>query len=71
MAYRTVVKGGDGRSQMYRQFLIDSSADVPNLPKWGTPDAEGERADIGSMAYTADMSEAYILSPSDVWTEVQ
>ena len=43
------------------QFLIDSIDDVQNLPSDSAP---------GSIAYFADRSRAWQMSPSKVWTEV-
>lgn len=53
---------------MYKQvtivdeFILDSEEDVKELPIYG---------EAGSMAYTADMSIIYQLSPSHVWVKVE
>lgn len=65
---RIVKTGGEGRSRKYREFIITSADDVTNLPKSDTP--APNTADIGSLAYTQDMSHTYMLGPDNVWREV-
>ncbi len=49
------------------EFIMDSVADVANLPTQS--DAKGIcKCATGSVAYPADLSVIYILSPSGVWT---
>lgn len=45
------------------EFVMDSESDLGDLP--GINDILP-----GSVAYTADLSKIYVLSPSDTWTEV-
>lgn len=42
-------------------FLIDAADDVKDLPADSAP---------GSIAYTADNTQAWQMSPSKVWVEV-
>jgi len=77
MAFSIVTTGGSGRdintlgkSVNYREFVLDSAADVSQLPT-STSAVDGAVAAVGSVAYTADGSAAWILSPSDTWTEVK
>lgn len=43
------------------KFLMDTADDVENLPM---------DCAVGSIAYTADKSEGYLMSPSGVWVKV-
>ncbi len=65
---KTVKSGGEGHGMNYREFIITAAADVANLPNSQTP--APNTADIGSVAYTQDMSKMYMLGPDDVWREV-
>lgn len=65
---KIVKSGGEGHGINYREFIITAAADVANLPNSQTP--APNTADIGSVAYTQDMSKMYMLGPDDVWREV-
>ncbi len=65
---RIVQKGGDGKGQNYREFIISSAADVSNLPK-SVPNSNGA-AGPGSVAYTQNLEHTYLLGPDDIWREV-
>ena len=65
---KIVKSGGDGHGPNYREFILSSAADVSDLPNSETP--APDTADIGSVAYTQDMSKMYMLGPDDVWREV-
>ena len=65
---KVVKSGGEGHGMNYREFIITAAADVANLPNSQTP--APNTADIGSVAYTQDMSKMYMLGPDDVWREV-
>ena len=67
MIYPTA-KGGPGKGPNYKEFIITSPADVPNLPTSVASD-KGV-ASIGSLAYTEDLEHSYILSPEDERKEV-
>lgn len=57
-----------GYSVPKMEFIMDSVTDVANLPTQN--DARGIcKCATGSVAYPADLSAIYILSPSGVWTE--
>lgn len=65
---KIVKSGGEGHGMNYREFIITAAADVANLPNSQTP--APNTADIGSVAYTQDMSKMYMLGPDDIWREV-
>ena len=65
---KIVKSGGEGHGMNYREFIITAAADVANLPNSQTH--APNTADIGSVAYTQDMSKMYMLGPDDVWREV-
>ena len=65
---KIVKSGGDGHGPNYREFILSSAADVSDLPNSETP--APDTADIGSVAYTQDMSKMYMLGTDDVWREV-
>ena len=65
---KIVKSGGEGHGMNYREFIITAAADVANLTNSQTP--APNTADIGSVAYTQDMSKMYMLGPDDVWREV-
>lgn len=44
------------------EYIMDSEKDIENLPTHG---------EAGSIAYTADMSVIYQLSPSHKWVKVE
>ena len=68
MSYE-IVKAGNKQASRYREFIINSESDVSTLPT-STPNSDGEVAAPGSVAYTKDLSHAYMLGPDDVWREV-
>lgn len=53
--------GGKANSANLNEYIIDSVADVANLPVNIAP---------GSTAYTADLSLIYIMDNHGVWTKV-
>ncbi len=63
------VKAGTKTDSAYREFVIGSASDVANLPT-PTPNADGETAGPGSIAYTEDLTHFYLLGPDGVWREV-
>jgi len=65
---KLVVRGGPGKDETYREFILTSDADVANLPK-STSGTE-EKTTAGSIAYLQDLSKTYLLGPDDVWREV-
>ena len=64
-----VTKGGSGKSHNYREFIISSASDVSSLPT-SVRNANGEIADVGSLAYTENLTHVYQLGPDNVWREV-
>ena len=65
---KQVTRGGPGKDENYREFIISEESDVANLP-----DSQGsteEKTVAGSIAYLQDLSKAYMLGPDDVWREV-
>jgi len=65
---KQVVRGGPGRDEYYREFIITAAADVSDLPN--SQSSLEERATAGSIAYLQDMSKTYLLGPDDTWREV-
>ncbi len=63
------VKAGNKTDTNYREFIISSASDVANLPTM-TPNAAGEIAGPGSIAYTQNMTHFYLLGPDNTWREV-
>ena len=55
---KQVVRGGPGRDEYYREFILTAADDVSDLPT------------AGSVAYLQDMSKTYLLGPDDTWREV-
>ena len=51
------------------EFQLDNAAEVAELPTTENKKEYEERVCAGSVAYTADLNKAYILSPSGVWTD--
>lgn len=65
-----VISSGTRPIKQYVEILADSEADITSLgdvitDKYGTKAV----AEEGSMAYTADLSVAYMLSPAGAWTK--
>ena len=69
MSIFTVTKGGDGKGKNYREFMMTSESDKPNLPT-ETPNSNGEIAGRGSIAYTQDGTHSYMLGNDNAWREV-
>lgn len=65
---KIIKRGGEGRGPNYKEFILTSTADVTSLPNSKT--AAPDTADIGSVAYTQDMTHTYMLGNDDVWREV-
>jgi len=65
---KQVVRGGPGRDEYYREFILTAATDVSSLPN--SQSVLDERTSAGSVAYLQDMSKTYLLGPDDVWREV-
>ena len=65
---RIAKQGGEGHGPNYKEFILTSTADVTSLPNSQT--AAPDTADVGSVAYTQDMTHTYLLGNDDVWREV-
>jgi len=65
---KQVVRGGPGKDEYYREFIITAATDVSNLPN--SQSSTETRATAGSVAYLQDLSKIYLLGPDDVWREV-
>jgi hypothetical protein len=60
----TTIKIGSGYvHSKHKEFLIDSTSDVAQLPGVTGPDACAP----GSMAYTPDLNALYILGSDGIW----
>ena len=68
MSVKQVTRGGPGKDENYREFIISSSSDVSDLPN--SQSGTEEKTVAGSIAYTQDMSKTYLLGPDDTWREV-
>lgn len=66
MSVKLVKRGGDGREENYKEFMISAAADVSSLPT-GLTDPS---AAPGSVAYTQDMEHTYMLGTDNTWREV-
>lgn len=53
------------------EILADTEADILALGDEVCDGYEDVKAGPGSIAYTADMSAVYQLSPSRVWTKME
>lgn len=51
------------------EIIADTEADINNLGSTVTDGQNTVRPTAGSVAYTADLSVGYLLSPSGVWTK--
>lgn len=51
------------------EFQLDNAAEVAELPTTEDKKEYEECCCAGSVAYTADLNKAYILSASGVWTD--
>ena len=64
-----------GNSTIHQKVEItaDTEADITGLPVYGQPVTDVADMTViparGSLAYTADLSVGYMLSPSGVWTK--
>lgn len=75
MSCKILSSTGNPTSTIQRKgYLIDTEADVASLPTYETSgkfqdgsDELNEKCEIGSTALVCETSEAYILSPSNVW----
>lgn len=61
MSYKVVKRGDEYHDQDYREFILESEADVSDLPT---------DAAAGSVAYLQDMTKTYMLGADGVWREV-
>ena len=68
MSVKQVTRGGPGKDENYREFIISSATDVSDLPN--SQSGTEEKAVAGSVAYLQDLSKTYLLGPDDVWREV-
>ena len=66
MSIHLVKWGGDGHESNYKEFLMDSTSDLSQLPT-GLTDPP---ATPGSLAYTKDLEHTYMLSNDNTWQEV-
>ena len=70
--------GNNVNSKSIREFVVDSSADIANLPHINTRGTQGTTANdpvddcvmAGSSAICLEDGSIWILSNADVWTEV-
>lgn len=64
-----------GNSKIHQKVEItaDTDAEITALPAYGQPVTDVDGMTVvpvkGSLAYTADLSVGYMLSPSGVWTK--
>jgi len=68
MSIKQVVRGGPGRDENYREFIMSSASDASNLPN--SQSGTEQKTTAGSIAYLQDMTKTYLLGPDDVWREV-
>ena len=68
MRIKQVVRGGPGRDENYREFIMSSASDVSSLPN--SQSGTEQKTTAGSIAYLQDMTKTYLLGPDDVWREV-
>lgn len=52
---------------LYKEFLIDGSADVANLPTSIRTNEDDEVCSPGSIAYTNDLKSVYMMGNDNVW----
>ena len=62
-------KHKNGKKTIYGvcEILVDSESEIKAFGEIVTDDRMSVEPAPGSVAYTADMSAVYILSPSGVW----
>ena len=65
---KQVTRGGPGKDENYREFILSAAADVSDLPN--SQSGTEKKTVAGSVAYLQDMSKTYLLGPDDVWREV-
>ncbi len=65
---KQVVRGGPGKDENYREFIMTAAADASDLPN--SQSGTEQKTVAGSIAYLQDMSKTYLLGPDDVWREV-
>ena len=65
---KQVTRGGPGKDENYREFIITSAADVSDLPN--SQSGTESKTVAGSVAYLQDLSKTYLLGPDDTWREV-
>jgi hypothetical protein len=65
---KQVVRGGPGKDENYREFIMTAASDAQNLPN--SQSGTEQKTTAGSVAYLQDMSKTYLLGPDDVWREV-
>lgn len=69
--YTRVVYGRRNGAYNYSEFVIDTEADLVNLPTTKQDGVtEGQRynpCSVGSKAYVADFRKSYILNNNDEW----
>jgi len=68
MSYKQVTRGGPGKDENYREFILSSADDVSDLPN--SQSGTEEKTTAGSVAYIHDMSKTYMLGVDDEWREV-
>lgn len=65
---KQVTRGGPGKDENYREFIISAAADVSDLPN--SQSCTETKTVAGSVAYLQDLSKTYLLGPDDTWREV-
>ena len=65
---KQVTRGGPGKDENYREFIISAAADVSDLPN--SQRGTETKTVAGSVAYLQDLSKTYLLGPDDTWREV-
>ena len=65
---KQVTRGGPGKDENYREFIITAAADVSDLPN--SQSGTESKTVAGSVAYLQDLSKTYLLGPDGVWREV-
>ena len=68
MSIKQVVRGGPGKDENYREFILSAADDVSDLPN---SQSDTERKTVaGSVAYLQDLTKTYLLGTDDTWREV-
>ena len=68
MSVKQVTRGGPGKDENYREFIISSADDVSDLPN--SQSGTEEKTVAGSIAYLQDLTKTYLLGPDDTCREV-